>query len=90
MKILMVDGAGFSPPYDMSLSKALRAAGADVRLVMPESVRAEWESPDALPSAPPSRMGKLFGRLSKAAAHALLLPFGFYTSCRSTAPVFSS
>lgn len=73
MKILMVDGAGVSPPYDLSLSKALVASGAKVRLVMPDSVRAEWENPDALPPAPPSRMGKMIGRLSKAASHALLL-----------------
>ncbi len=73
MKILMLDGAGFSPPYDLSLTRALVHAGAEVRLVMPDSVRAEWEDVDALPSPAPSKLGKAIGRISKAAAHARLL-----------------
>ena len=73
MKVLMMDGAGFSPPYDLSLTQALVDAGAEVKLVMPDSVRAEWEDADALPPRESSRLRRALGRVSKVVSHVRLL-----------------
>lgn len=69
----MLDGAGFSPPYDFNLVQALEAMGASVRLIMPESVLKGWKSPDGVPQEKPRRVARLLGRLWKGAQYAGLL-----------------
>jgi glycosyltransferase involved in cell wall biosynthesis len=51
MHVLMVDAAGFSPPYDYALTGALREAGVRVTLVEPPGHAATWADPDALPAS---------------------------------------
>jgi glycosyltransferase involved in cell wall biosynthesis len=65
----MVDGGGFSPPYDFGLVNGLRADGVDVRLVLPAAVAREWNDPDAVPT---SDKGLLRGikRAGKVVSHA--------------------
>lgn len=69
----MIDGAGFSPPYDFSLVGGLEAAGAEVRLAMLDEAKQGWENPDALVGVRPSRFGKTAQRIGKAVRYAAFL-----------------
>jgi glycosyltransferase involved in cell wall biosynthesis len=48
-RVTVLDGGGFSPPYDFSLVSGLRSAGVSVQLAMPAQVLRDWEDPDAHP-----------------------------------------
>lgn len=61
MRVLMVDAAGFSPPYDYSLAGALQTAGVNIDLIEPPEMRKAWTDHDAVIETP------RFRRLSRAA-----------------------
>lgn len=69
----MLDGAGFSPPYDFSLVRGLEVAGATVQLAMPDEVRRAWEAPDGLPPVKPSPLRKAARRVAKTVSYAAML-----------------
>jgi glycosyltransferase involved in cell wall biosynthesis len=73
MKVLLIDGAGMSPPYDLSLVKGLETSGAVVRLVIPSAVRRDWENPDAAIVRNSSPLTRKLQRAAKAGQYALLL-----------------
>jgi glycosyltransferase involved in cell wall biosynthesis len=70
MRVLMVDAAGFSPPYDYALAAALRGRGIEVGMVEPRETGALWGDPDALPTAPRHRWRTL-NRIGKGVRHVL-------------------
>jgi glycosyltransferase involved in cell wall biosynthesis len=68
MRALIVDAAGFSPPYDHALAAALRHRGIDVMIIEPSGTASIWGNPDAVPAAPTRRFKRL-GRLGKGLRH---------------------
>ena len=68
MRVLMVDAAGFSPPYDYALAAALRARGVAVDIVEPRDTESLWRDPDALPAAS-GGMPRIFARVGKGVRH---------------------
>ena len=70
MRVLMVDAAGFSPPYDYALAKALRARGIRVGLVQPRETASLWANPDALPPVTGTRFRSM-KRLEKGLRHVI-------------------
>lgn len=68
MRVLMVDAAGFSPPYDYALAAALRARGVEVAIVEPPDTQSLWGDPDALPPEP-GRSPRSLARIGKGVRH---------------------
>lgn len=58
MQVMLVDGAGFSPPYDFALAHAMRARGTDVCVVIPPECVSLWENPEAVPRFPIRRIDR--------------------------------
>ena len=65
MKVLMIDGGGFSPPYDFCLASGLESIGIRVDLLMPQEVVRDWRNPDAIPNSSSSRARSMMYRLAK-------------------------
>ncbi len=70
MRVLMVDAAGFSPPYNYALAAALRARGVDVAIVEPRDTEALWRDPDALPAAS-GGLPRSLARIGKGIRHVI-------------------
>lgn len=69
LKVTVLDGGGFSPPYDFSLISALREANVHVDLAMPANTLRAWKDPDANPVAPRSSVQRALLKLGTAAAY---------------------
>lgn len=71
--MLVVDPAGYSPPYDLSLQRSLEAAGIEVRLLMPRATRILWEDADACPNRRTGWLGRNRDSLSHFAEYGEVL-----------------
>lgn len=83
----MIDGGGFSPPYDFGLVTALRTRGVDVELLLPAAVAREWQDPDAIPTTGGGRLLRGVRRAGKVVGHAARLATIAWTVLRGRVDV---
>ncbi len=67
--VVIVDGGGFSPPYDFALVSALCATNVNATLAMPTHTLRAWQDPDAIPMADSSAVQRTARKLATAAAY---------------------